>query len=155
MTSLPTAVSWSAQAPGAYSRTLRFGEWILEPVTPLFETWLLTAMEHGLHATLQKWIGQHAPRPFHVVVNGWYFYSINFISPAAMVRSLPDILLHIIRSPRRVAGVIPPTVRHSIPVFERDWRGGLQPPYHPAGAPRAARALERNRRVVPAVLELD
>ena len=25
-------------------------------------------------------IGQIAPRPYHVVVNGWYFYSINFIS---------------------------------------------------------------------------
>ena len=27
---------------GAYTRTLRFGEWIAEPVTPLFESWLLS-----------------------------------------------------------------------------------------------------------------
>jgi hypothetical protein len=45
MTTLPPAVSWESPAPGAFTRQLRFGEWISEPVTPLFESWLLTAME--------------------------------------------------------------------------------------------------------------
>ncbi|MEO7869076.1 MAG: PEP/pyruvate-binding domain-containing protein, partial [Candidatus Limnocylindria bacterium] len=73
MTALPPDVSWDAPARGAYTRTLRFGEWISEPVTPLFETWLLTAMEDRMHAVFREWIGQIAPRPYHVVVNGWYF----------------------------------------------------------------------------------
>ena len=134
MTALPPDVSWEAPAPGAYTRQLRFGEWISEPVTPLFESWLLTAMEERLHGLLREWIGQVAPRPYHVVVNGWYFYSINFLSGAAMARSLPTILRQLVRAPRRVAGVIPPTVRHSIPVFEREWRDEVQPRYRAAVA---------------------
>lgn len=139
MTALPPDLSWDAPAPGVYTRQLRFGEWISEPVTPLFESWLLTAMEDRLHAQLGAWIGQRAPRPFHVVVNGWYFYSINFLSGAALARSLPTILWRLIRSPRRVAGVIPPTVRHSVPIFEREWREDLLPRYRAA----VARAEDR------------
>jgi pyruvate,water dikinase len=122
MTALPPDVSWEAPARGAYTRTLRFGEWIFEPVTPLFESWLLTAMEDRLHGLLKRLIGQRAPRPHHVVVNGWYFYSINWLSGGALVRWLPGLLWHLVRSPRSVAGLIPPTVRHSVPVFEREWR---------------------------------
>ena len=58
MTALPPAMSWSSPAPGAYTRQLRFGEWISEPVTPLFESWLLTILEERLHAQLQAWTGQ-------------------------------------------------------------------------------------------------
>jgi phosphohistidine swiveling domain-containing protein len=129
MTALPPDVSWESPAPGAYTRMLRFGEWIGEPVTPLFESWLLTGMEDRMHAFFRQEIGQIAPRPYHVVVNGWYFYSINFISGRAMLRSLPTMLMTAIRHPRHIAGIIPPTVRHSFPVFERKWREDLQPRY--------------------------
>jgi pyruvate,water dikinase len=132
MTALPPDVSWKAPAPGAYTRQLRFGEWISEPVTPLFESWLLAIMEERLHAHLKAWTGQRAPLPHHVVVNGWYFYSLKWLAPGSMLRSLPGILWHLVRSPRRVAGVIPPTVRHSIPVFEREWREDLRPRYRAA-----------------------
>ena len=134
MTALPPDVSWEPPAPGVYSRSYRFGEWISEPVTPLFESWLLTAMEERLHDRLRHLIGQRAPRPYHVVVNGWYFYSLNWISPAAMARNLPNILWHLIRSPRHVAGVLPQTVRHSVPLMERQWREHLQPRYRAAVA---------------------
>ena len=134
MTALPPDVSWDAPARGAYTRALRFGEWIAEPVTPLFESWLLTTMEDSLHAQLKDWIGQRAPRPYHVIVNGWYFYSINWLSGSAMLRSLPGILRQLARAPRRVAGVVPPTVRHSVPIFEREWREDLLPRYRAAVA---------------------
>jgi phosphoenolpyruvate synthase/pyruvate phosphate dikinase len=39
MTALPPEVSWDVSAPGFYTRTYRFGEWISEPETPLFESW--------------------------------------------------------------------------------------------------------------------
>jgi len=129
MTALPPDVSWNAPAPGAYTRMLRFGEWIGEPVTPLFESWLLTAMEDRMHALFRELIGQIAPRPYHVVVNGWYFYSINFLSGGAFLRSLPGMLVTAVRSPRHIAGIFPPTVRHSFPVSERKWREDLQPRY--------------------------
>ena len=86
---LAPEVSWVAPAPGAFTRQLRFGEWISEPVTPLFESWLLSRMEDSLHQQLQRWTGQGAPRPHHVVVNGWYFYSINWLSLGASIRNGP------------------------------------------------------------------
>jgi pyruvate,water dikinase len=129
MTALPPDVSWESPAPGAYTRMLRFGEWIGEPVTPLFESWLLTVMEDRMHAFFREEIGQIAPRPYHVVVNGWYFYSINFISGGAFLRSFPTMLVKAVRHPRHIAGIIPPTVRFSFPIFERRWREDLQPRY--------------------------
>jgi phosphohistidine swiveling domain-containing protein len=139
MTALPPDVSWEAPAPGAYTRQLRFGEWISEPVTPLFESWLLSMMEERLHVILRAGLGQRAPRPHHVLVNGWYFYSLNWASPGSMLRSLPDIIRHVIQDPRRSAGALPPTVRHSVPVFERDWRADLQPRYRAVVARADAR----------------
>jgi phosphohistidine swiveling domain-containing protein len=134
MTALPPDVSWQSPAPGAYTRMLRMGEWIAEPVTPLFESWLLTTMEERMHAWFREQIGQIAPRPYHVVVNGWYFYSINFISGGALLRSLPGMLVHLVRTPRHLAGVMPPTVRYSFPVMERMWREDIQPRYQGAVA---------------------
>jgi pyruvate,water dikinase len=139
MTALPPEVSWASPARGAYTRQLRLGEWISEPVTPLFESWLLSAMEERMHELYMAFLGQRAPRPHHVVVNGWYFYSLNWLSPASLLRSLPSILAHVVRDPKRAAGVIPPTVRHSIPFFERDWRDDLQPRYRAAVAAAEAR----------------
>ena len=108
MTASPTAVDWHCPPPGAFTRQLRFGEWISGPVTPLFESWLLSEMETRLHGQLRVWTGQGAPLPHHVVVNGWYFYSINWLSLGTTLRNLPSLLAHIVRSPRRVAGMIPP-----------------------------------------------
>jgi len=153
MTTPTPEVSWDPPAPGAFTRQLRFGEWISEPVTPLFESWLLTRMEDRLHFFLERWIGQRAPRPYHVVVNGWYFYSINWLSPAAFARSLPGILVHLIRSPRRVAGVIPPTVRHSVPVFEREWRDDLRPRYRAAVAEAEGRVETLPVADLPALID--
>ena len=124
--------SWESPAPGAFSRTLRFGEWISEPVTPLFESWLVTRMEDRLHERLRAWVGQVAPRPHHVVVNGWYYYSLNWASPRTMLGNLPGLLAHLVREPRRVAAIIPPTVRFSIPLFEREWREEVLPGYRAA-----------------------
>lgn len=139
MTALPPDVSWDAPAPGGYTRMLRLGEWIGEPVTPLFESWLLTAMENRMHALYRREIGQIAPRPYHVVVNGWYFYSTNFISGGAFIRSLPGMLATLVRSPRTLAGIMPPTVRHSFPLVERIWREDVQPRYRASVADAAGR----------------
>ena len=132
MTALPPEVSWDPPAPGAYTRQLRLGEWITEPVTPLFESWLLTTMEERMHAGYLAEIGQRVPRPYHVIVNGWYFYTLNWATPAAFARNLPNMLWHVIRSPRKVAGINPSTVRHSFPILEREWRASLAPRYRAA-----------------------
>jgi len=131
MTGLSAARSWDAPASGFFSRNFRFGEWISEPVTPLFESWLLSRMEERLHELHRSWIGQVAPRPFHVVVNGWYFYSLNFLplSLRAVGRSLPFILVRLLKNSRRVSGMIPPVARFGAPMYEREWRQELLPRY--------------------------
>lgn len=141
MTALPPEVSWEPPAPGAYTRQLRYGEWIAEPVSPLFESWLLTAMEERTHADYLRLLGQRVPRPYHVVVNGWYFYTLNWATPGAFARNLPNMLWHLIRHPRVVAGINPSTVRHSYPIVEREWRADLQPRYRSA-VERAERRVE-------------
>jgi pyruvate,water dikinase len=50
------------------------------------------------------------------------------------MRSLPNILWHAVRAPRRVAGMLPPTVRYAWPLYEREWREDLQPRYRAAVA---------------------
>jgi pyruvate,water dikinase len=72
-------------------------------------------------------------------VNGWYFYSINFASGRAILRSLPGMVWHLIRTPRALAGVLPRTVRHSLPLLERRWRAEPRPRYQAA----VARAHDR------------
>jgi len=101
-------------------------------VTPLFDSWLLTAMEERTHAGYLQEIGQRIPRPYHVVVNGWYFYTLNWATPAAFARNLPNMLWHFVRSPRTLAGINPSTVRHAVPILERKWRTDLQPRYRAA-----------------------
>ena len=132
MTALPPELSWVPPAPGAFTRQFRLGEWIGEPVTQLVESWLLTAMEVRMHRWFFEQIGQRAPAPLHVVVNGWYFYSLNFLAPAALIRNLPRMLGHLVRHPRRVAGINPATVRHSFRLVEREWRTDFQPRYRTA-----------------------
>ena len=125
-------VSWEPPAPGAYTRQLRLGEWISEPVTPLFESWLLTTMEEQMHAGYLREIGQRIARPYHVIVNGWYFYTLNWATPGAFARNLPNMLWHLVRSPRTLAGINPSTVRFAFPILERRWRSDLQPSYRAA-----------------------
>jgi pyruvate,water dikinase len=131
ITALAPAVDWTSPARGAFMRSLRFGEWIPEPVTPLFESWLLPAMERRLHELHRQWAGIVAPEPLHVIVNGWYFYSINFapVTLRAVARSGPHILVKLIRQARRVAMVFPPTARFGARLFEREWREDLLPRY--------------------------
>ncbi|HUF06134.1 MAG TPA: PEP/pyruvate-binding domain-containing protein [Candidatus Binatia bacterium] len=153
MTALPPDVSWEPPALGAFTRQLRFGEWISEPVTPLFESWLLTAMEERTHADYLKMIGQRVPRPYHVVVNGWYFYTLNWATPAAFARNLPNMLWHLIRSPRVIAGINPSTVRHAFPVAEREWRADVQPRYRAAVAAAEERVEALPVAELPALID--
>jgi phosphohistidine swiveling domain-containing protein len=153
MTALPADVSWESPAPGAFTRQLRFGEWISEPVTPLFESWLLTAMENRFHDLLLKLLGQRVPPPNHVVINGWYFYTLNWATPRAFARNAPNMLWHLIRTPRVLAGINPSTVRHAFPLVEREWRDDLQPRYRAAVAEAEARVDALPVEELPALID--
>ncbi len=134
MTALPEAVSWDPPVRGAFSRSFRLGEWIGAPVTPLFEDWLLGRIEDRLHARHAEWIGMRGVRPYHVVLNGWYFYSLEFlpITLRGMARSLPGMLARLVRTPRRVVVAFPQVARFGVPLYEREWRQALLPRYRAA-----------------------
>lgn len=141
ITGLPPEVDWTPPAKGVYSRTFRFGEWISEPVSTSFEDWALTRMEARLHALHRETFGQIAPLPHHVVVNGWYFYSLNFlpVPGASARRSLPHILRKALADPRRVSVMLPPTARFGFRLHEEEWRADLLPRYRLAAADAASR----------------
>ncbi len=129
ITGLPDEVSWDPPSPGIYQRSLRFGEWIPEPVTPLFESWLLTTMERRLHRRLNELIGQVAPEPHHVIVNGWYYYSLNWlpVPGVAFSRNFVNILRRVRKDWRMAAPMFPQTVRYGYQRCEDDWRANILP----------------------------
>lgn len=122
MTGLPDDVSWECPAPGGFARNFRFGEWIGDPVTPLFESWLLSTLEEGLHDAFQRMTGLAVPRPYHVVVNGWYFYELPPMKPGLMIRALPRLMPKLLVQPRRVAMMMPFTAHFGIELYVNEWR---------------------------------
>ncbi|HEV8596833.1 MAG TPA: PEP/pyruvate-binding domain-containing protein [Candidatus Dormibacteraeota bacterium] len=130
MTALPRPIEWRAPLPGAWLRHFRLGEWLGDPVTPLFESWLLSRLEDRLHEHYQRWTGIRMPRPYHVVVNGWYFYGFSMpTNPRAMLGMLAQMLPRLLVRPRRVAMLIPQTARFGVELFVREWRTELLPRY--------------------------
>lgn len=75
VTAIPAEVAWPTPQRGVWLRTIRLGEWLPEPVTPLFETWLLERVEERFRQRQREVGGIHTPPPLHVCVNGWYFHS--------------------------------------------------------------------------------
>jgi phosphohistidine swiveling domain-containing protein len=125
-------VSWEAPLPGAWSRAFRLGEWLGGPVTPLFESWLLSRIEDRMHGFYGSLLGIDVPRPGHVVVNGWYFYGLNFMpaKPAATVGMMVrHVLPRLIRHPRRTAIALPPIAHFSVSLYEAEWRSDVRPRY--------------------------
>lgn len=141
ITRLPDEVSWESPAPGVYHRSLRFGEWIPEPVTPLFESWLLPRMERGLHDHIYEEIGQVAPEPLHVIVNGWYYYSLNWlpVPGVAFRQNFFNIVRRLRKDWRTAAPMFPQTVRFAYQQCEDDWRDNVLPRFRRAVSEAAGR----------------
>ena len=53
-------------------RNIRIGEWLHEPMTPLFQTWLLALLEDGYLRVGRQLAGTAIPFP-HASINGWYY----------------------------------------------------------------------------------
>jgi pyruvate,water dikinase len=146
---------WTAPIPGLYGSSFRLGEWISGPVTPLFEDWALTRLEAAMHATHKGWSGQPAPLPHHVVVNGWYFYSLAWlpVTPRALLRWAPSLTWHLLRHPRRMAPILPPTTKYGIGIWEREWRDEAQPRYLAETAAAARRVEEEEPTDLPRLID--
>ena len=89
-----------------------------------------------MHDDYERLVGQATPKPLHLIVNGWYYYSLNFLpaSPRAVLRMLPGVLVRLPRDFRRIAPVFPPLARFGVDVYAREWRQDLLPAYGTAVA---------------------
>ncbi|MEU8246464.1 PEP/pyruvate-binding domain-containing protein [Nonomuraea sp. NPDC048916] len=114
MTALPEPVSWQPPGPGLWLRNFRLGEWLPDPVTPLFADWLLGRLDEGFRQGMRETAGAVVPFA-HAVVNGWYY-----TRPVPSLRYLPGAI-------RRSRGRLLPFMLNALIRPERD----------PAGADRA------------------
>ncbi len=134
MTALPEQFVWEGPLPGVWLRNFRLGEWIGDPVTPLFESWLLSRLEEELWANFRKIAKIPVPRPLHVVVNGWYFATGNFVpsKPAAVLGMMFRYMLpSLILRPRLAMAMFFPFKARmgAVKIFMREWRNSILPRY--------------------------
>ena len=136
----PPVGAWRAPYPGGWARDFRFGEWLGDPVTPLFETCLLPVLERAFWAALRREAGMPTPRPTYAVVDGWYYTSLNFWPPHALgwvgrVARHPRLL-------RVLLQFVPALAEWALAPWAREWRtAGL--PRHRAVVADAEARVER------------
>jgi pyruvate,water dikinase len=142
-------VRWDPPLRGGWLRHFRWGEWLPDPVTPLFDSWFLARSEARFIADQAAACGVKAPPPLHVLVNGYYFHSpVGSGTGAVMLGGLlrnPRFSLAFIRHNER------PEVAERICAapHRRAWEQDLLPRYRalvaawPAGRLAAATVAER------------
>ena len=100
MTGLPTPVEWVPPAAGYWMRNFRLGEWLSDPMTPLFQDWLLERLEEGYLLGMRGTAGAAVPFRYGAI-NGWYY------TAAPNPRSIPLTLLRaVVQSRGRVLQVV-------------------------------------------------
>lgn len=97
MTALPDPVDWHAPGPGLWQRNFRLGEWLPEPLTPLFADWVLPRIIAGFNEEMQATAGVSLPFG-HELVHGWYYTTPHpVITPARLAAALVRGRLTLVR----------------------------------------------------------
>ncbi|HVS47843.1 MAG TPA: PEP/pyruvate-binding domain-containing protein [Candidatus Dormibacteraeota bacterium] len=129
MTALVEAADWTPPVPGGWMRNFRFGEWLPDPVTTLFETWILPRIDRSLIATGARLTGIRSSGPTYVIVNGWCF--ANPAGRASTLGFMVQALAHL-RVMRALALQFSrPAIADAMLVrpLERKWREDVLPRY--------------------------
>lgn len=147
ITALPDAVTWDPPGPGQWMRNFRLGEWLPDPMTPLFATWLLPRLEEGLHEAMRTTAG--AVLPFrHTAINGWYYTALPH-PPAtrileALVRSRGRVVPFAFNALIRVSRRPDAADRALLGDLTRQWRDEHLPDYRRHVAAAGARVSHAN-----------
>jgi rifampicin phosphotransferase len=156
LTAIPRPRPWRAPISGYWSREWRLGEWLSEPVTPLFRTWLLQRLEARIHDRSLNLFGIEAPRPPSVVVNGWYYLSLNFLPSTRegvlrllLWKILPRMLLH----PRRTSVFVVQLAWIGAGIYVREWKDRLLPRYRRIVEAATRDLKEMNVEEIPALID--
>jgi pyruvate,water dikinase len=132
MTALPDPVDWTPPAPGYWMRNLRLGEWLPEPMTPLFADWLLERIDHGEQQATRAHVGTTLPFP-SAAINGWYYLATPALSPRTIATTLLQGRGRLLRFMRdAVLGPSRDPVaadRHLLAGLAEQWRTELLPRY--------------------------
>ena len=87
ITALPDPVDWTPPGPGLWMRNFRLGEWLPEPMTPLFADWLMPRIEDGYLDGMRDTVGAVVPFRY-ASVNGWYYNAIPVPTPALLATAV-------------------------------------------------------------------
>lgn len=137
MTALSDPLQWTPPEHGYWMRNFRLGEWLPEPLTPLFRDWLMERIEEGFRRGMQLTVG--AAIPFrHTVIHGWYYTSppnlrtIPSTLIRAAIRSRGRIFKFAFNGLIRVSSQPELADRALLGGLARDWRMELLPRYQHA-----------------------
>jgi pyruvate,water dikinase len=137
MTALPAPVNWTPPTPGYWMRNLRLGEWLPEPMTPLFADWLLERIDDGERHAARKQVGTALPFP-HAAINGWYYLTTPPLSPRTLGTALLQGRGRLLRFMR--FAVLGPS-RDPV-VADRQLLAGLAEQWHTELLPRYLRLVQ-------------
>lgn len=124
ITALPERVEWSVPDSRAFwLRNFRWGEWLSDPVSPLFATWFFPRAEAIFEDMTEHAMGLRTTLPRHRIVNGWYFYSpLGEKGMRYMLGALfrhPLLTVQVARSTLNPAGSHP-FIEHHERLYEQD-----------------------------------
>ncbi|WP_307609820.1 PEP-utilizing enzyme [Pseudarthrobacter sp. W1I19] len=145
MTAVPEPVSWKPPGKGVWLRNFRMGEWLPEPVTPLFMDWLVPLIDKGYNEAVFRSSGISIPMG-HAAVNGWYFVAppspttLPHMLFSGSLRPLPYIFNSVLRPMVDPAGAD----RAVLGGLEQEWRNVFLPRYRSLAATRLTGAGTAN-----------
>lgn len=132
ITALPEPVKWESGVSGAWLRNFRLGEWLGDPITPLFGTWLVDRLDNRMYGNFERVLRMPTTKPYHVIVNGWYYATGNFLPKNALhmlVLGIRYLLPGFLLRPRKMAMLTTSKTHWGIGWFEREWRVTIRPRY--------------------------
>jgi rifampicin phosphotransferase len=144
MTALPDAVTWTPPAAGYWMRNFRLGEWLPEPMTPLFADWLLDRIDHGERQASRDHVGTTLPFP-HAAINGWYYLATPPLSPRTILTALLQGRGRLLRFMRHA--VLGPS-RHPV-AADRQLLAGLAEQWRTQLLPRYQRLVHEGEQQLP------